>query len=175
MTDTITIRQCTAEDWDLLLKVSAQTFEDAFKAQSDPINYDAYISTAFLPEKMKEELAEPRAVFYFLIENATQQVAGYLKLRWDRSEELFGETPALELQRIYFYKQFWNKGYGKILLQFAENWGKENSYAYIWLCVWFKNLDAMRFYEREGWQSFGRKKFQFGTTIHNDFVFRKQL
>lgn len=174
-TDAITIRQCTANDWQKLLDVSKQTFEDAFKAQTDPVNYNAYTSTAFLPEKIKEELADPKAIFYFLLDNTTAQVAGYLKMRWDRSEEFFGTTPAIEIQRIYFYKNSWGKGYGKTLLEFAENWGRENNYAFAWLVVWFKNTGAMRFYEREGWETFARKNFQFGSVVHNDYVFRKQL
>ena len=174
-TNTITIRQCTSSDWEELLNVSHQTFEDAFKTQTDPINYNAYTSTAFLPEKIKAELAETKSIFFFLIDSTTEQVAGYLKMRWDRSEEFFGTTPAIEIQRIYFYKEFWGKGYGKILLDFAENWGCENNYAFAWLVVWFKNSGAMRFYEREGWETFARKNFQFGSAVHNDYVFRKQL
>ncbi len=174
-TDAITIRQCTASDWQELRAVMKQTFEDAFKAQTDPINYNAYTSTAFLSEKIKEELADPKAIFFFLIENNTQKVAGYLKMRWDRSDEFFGEIRAIEIQRIYFYKQFWGKGYGKTLLEFTENWGRENNYAFAWLVVWFKNESAMRFYVREGWETFARKNFQFGSAVHNDYVFRKQL
>jgi GNAT superfamily N-acetyltransferase len=85
---------------------------------------------------------------------------------------MFGETPALELQRIYLLAQYWNKGHGKTLLDFAKTWAKEQNFEWIWLIVWFKNDGAIRFYQREGWEIFGRKDFLFGNEIHHDFAFR---
>ena len=170
------IKLCTLADAEDLLAVSFQTFEEAFKAVNDPENYELYVKKSFTLEVMQEELAYDKNIFFFLKENGTNNIIGYLKLRWDRSEEFFSEPgTALELQRIYIKKAYWNKGCGKILLDFSETFARHQGYTWIWLVVFYKNEKAVRFYEREGWETFGRKDFPFGNEIHHDYAMRKKL
>jgi diamine N-acetyltransferase len=168
------IIQCNLRHTDELLQISKQTFYDAFEKPSNPDNFKAYVTKAFTPSVVEAELKNPDSVFYFFKNNAEETI-GYVKLRWDRSEEFFPTERALELQRIYLLEKFWNKGYGKTLLNFCEDYGKKHGFLWIWLCVWLENDGAIRFYEREGWEKFGRKDFPFGNEIHNDFVLRKKL
>lgn len=167
------ITRCEKADVEALVALSKQTFIDAFEKTTDPDNFNIYISTAFTPSVIEAELAHEASVFYFLKDDALQTV-GYMKLRWDRSTEVMGQEKALELQRIYFLEKYWNKGYGKILLDFAENFATNNQFTWIYLCVWYKNDGAIRFYERHGWAIFSRKNFQFGNEIHHDFLLRKK-
>lgn len=154
-----------------LVWLSRQTFSDAFEAQTDPENYKIYVENNLNTEVLRGELSAAKTQFFFA-QTQEGETVGYLKLRWDRSAETFGDTPALELQRIYILGKHWNKGYGKILLDFSKEWAKLKNFAWIWLIVWFKNEGAIRFYQREGWEIFGRKDFQFGHEIHHDYAFR---
>lgn len=168
------IIRCTEQQLDDLIHVAKQSFIDAFEKQTDPENFNAYVSKAFTPSVMLAELTDPETAFFFL-KTDDNETAGYLKLRWDRSEEFFPNEKALELQRIYLLEKFWNKGLGKVLLDFSENFGRDNNFIWIYLIVWFKNHGAIKFYEREGWHVFGNKDFQFGNEIHHDFALRKKL
>jgi ribosomal protein S18 acetylase RimI-like enzyme len=169
-----TITKATETDIESYQYVAQQSFIDAFEEKSNPENFKKYISTAFTIEELMPDLQnnEHAAVFFIHSENTT---IGYVKLRWDRSEEYFGTTKALELQRIYLLKEYWNKGYGRHLLDFSEKIGLEQGFEWIWLCVWCENHGAIRFYEREGWEKFAYKNFQFGDEIHVDPVLKKQL
>lgn len=155
-------------------QVARQSFIDAFEKVSEPKSFKNYISTAFELDILRGELEDTKTAIYFL-QTDNGESTGYIKLRWDRSEEFFGAEPALELQRIYLLERFWNKGYGKILLDFSENFAIENAFQWIWLVVWFENHGAIRFYERQGWEKFATKNFQFGDEIHVDPVFKKKL
>lgn len=169
------IKLCTLADAQDLLAVSFQTFEEAFKADNNPENYELYVKKVFTLEVIKEELAYDKNIFFFLMENGTRNIIGYLKLRWDRSEEFFPKAQALELQRIYIKKNYWNGGYGKMLLDFTETYARYNGFDWLWLIVWSENEKGVRFYEREGWEKFGRKDFPFGNEIHHDYAMRKRL
>jgi diamine N-acetyltransferase len=169
-----TIIRCTEKDLKELLKIAKQSFIDAFEKVSDPINFKKYVKNAFQPKILRGELLDEKSIFYF-IKTDNSETAGYLKMRWDRSEEFFPDEQALELQRIYFLEHYWGKGMGKMLLQFAESYGREQGFKWIYLIVWCENQAAIRFYEREGWVIFGRKNFQFGDEIHHDYALRKQL
>ena len=159
----------------LLLPVAKQSFIDAFEAQSDPENFKVYVANAFTEEAVLEELQHSKSVF-FSLDTEGGEMTGYVKMRWDRSEEFFpnGEK-AVELQRIYLLKEFWNQGLGKTLLDFSENYAREQGFEWIYLVVWLENQGAIRFYERYGWEKFARKNFKFGNEIHHDFVLRKKV
>jgi diamine N-acetyltransferase len=170
----MTIIKCQTDDAAELLTVARQSFMDAFEKVSNPDNFKTYIAKAFTPSVVAEELAHSESVFYFM-KNDDNETVGYIKLRWDASEEFFPNEKALQLQRIYLLEKHWNKGYGKVLLDFCENYARQNAYEWIWLIVWFENHGAIRFYEREGWEKFGHKDFPFGNEIHRDFALRKKL
>jgi diamine N-acetyltransferase len=169
-----TIIRCTEKDLKELLKISKQCFIDAFEKVSNPDNFKKYVKTAFQPKILRGELLDEKSAFYFIKTDAGE-TAGYLKMRWDRSEDFFPDEKALELQRIYFLEPFWGQGLGKTLLSFAENFGHDKGFKWIYLIVWCENHKAIKFYEREGWTLFGRKDFQFGDEIHHDFALRKEV
>lgn len=168
------IIQCTESHLEELIFVAKQSFIDAFEKQTEPSNFQAYMSKAFTTEGVLEELQHPESVFFFL-QTDEGETTGYVKLRWDRSEEFFPTEKAIELQRIYLLEAHWNKGLGKTLLDFTESYGREKGFAWIYLIVWFQNHGAIKFYEREGWSIFANKDFPFGNEIHHDFVLRKKL
>ncbi len=170
----MTIIRCDINHLEEYERVARQSFYDAFEKVSHPDNFKLYVSTAFLPEILRGEIEDNKTAIFFL-QTETGDTAGYVKLRWDRSDEYFLNQKAIELQRIYLLEQFWNKGYGKALLEFCEKFGKEQGFEWIWLVVWSENHGAIRFYEREGWQQFAIKDFQFGHEVHHDPVLKKKL
>lgn len=168
------IIHCTENHLDELIQVAKQSFIDAFEKQTDPDSFQDYVSKTFEPTAVLAELTHPQSIFFFL-QTDDGETAGYLKLRWDRSEEFFPTEKAIELQRIYLLEKFWNKGFGKILLDFSESYSREQGFEWIYLIVWFQNHGAIKFYEREGWTIFGNKDFQFGNEIHHDFALKKKV
>ena len=178
----MTITRCTESHLATLLPVAKQSFIEAFEKDSDPENFQLYVAKAFTEAAMLEELRHAQSVFYSLNTQRSDghteggDMTGYVKMRWDRSEEFFpnGER-ALELQRIYLLEKYWNQGLGKVLLDFSENYAREQGFEWIYLVVWLENHGAIRFYERNGWEKFARKQFQFGNEIHHDFVLRKRV
>jgi diamine N-acetyltransferase len=126
----MTLIRCDETHLSTLLSVAKQSFIDAFEKDSNPENFKLYVAKAFTDEVMLEELQHPKSVFYALNTENTEggDMTGYVKLRWDRSEEFFPNEKAIELQRIYLLAQFWNKGYGKTLLDFSENYAREQGF-----------------------------------------------
>ena len=168
------IIRCNETHLDEYQMVARQSFIDAFEKVSEPESFKKYTETAFLPDVLRGDLLDAQTAIY-LLKMRDGETAGYVKLRWDRSEEFFPNEKAIELQRIYLLESYWGKGLGKILLDYCEKYGKEHDFTWIWLVVWSENYDAIRFYEREGWEKFAQKDFQFGNEIHHDPVFRKYL
>ncbi len=168
------ILKCDASHRDELLAIAKQSFIEAFEKSSNPENFKLYVAQAFDPSVVAEELAHPETVF-FILRNAEKENVGYIKMRWDRGAEFFQNEQSIELQRIYVLEKYWYQGYGKVLLDYAETYATHNNYSWIYLVVWFQNDVAIRFYERNDWQQFAKKDFQFGNEIHHDIVMKKQI
>ncbi|MCB1158658.1 MAG: GNAT family N-acetyltransferase [Leptospiraceae bacterium] len=73
------------------------------------------------------------------------------------------EKPFLKEEKILYIdiavtkKGKENKGYMSSLLQFTENWAKENGFPVIELRVISPNLQALQFWERKGYREFYRR------------------
>lgn len=165
--------KCNMNDLPVYRELARQTFFDAYEKDTDPSDLQQYIGEHFSIEAITRELTDAHCAVFFL-KDESKQVTGYVKLRWDTSHELLEGKP-IELQRIYVKKEYYGKGYGKLLLDYAEAYGRDHGYDWIWLCVWLDNHGAIRFYRRNGWEQFGEIKFKFGDTIFNDPVFKKKL
>ncbi len=168
------IKPVESHQLDELVELSRQTFIDGFKEASNPENFDIYVRDNLNLQVLSDELSASKTRFFFAYD-AENELVGYLKMRWDRSTDFFADGDAVELQRIYFLKAHWSKGYGSELLHFAENFARMQGKTWIYLIVWLENKGAIRFYERENYEYFARKNFQFGEEIHYDFAYRKNL
>jgi len=63
-----------------------------------------------------------------------------------------------EIWAIYLLEQFWGKGYGKKIMDFAVNELKCEKTKEIYLWVFEKNHRARRFYEKYGFRADGAQK-----------------
>ena len=160
-------------DLDTLLAISRKTFHDAFYHLCKPTDYEAYAAMAFQPDKLLHEINNPNSFFYFAMLNGER--IGYLKLNFYDAQTEFCEPDAMEVQRIYVTKGHQGKQIGKQLLDFATEKASERQMKYIWLGVWEKNPDAVRFYENNGFKIIGKHTFPFGDEVDTDWLMRKEV
>ena len=161
------------DQFDQLLTFSRSTFAGAYETLTDPVAFEKYMTTAFDPTTILAELNDPQSVFY--VAEIDGQWAGYAKLRWDRPHPDFGNTPVLEMQRLYVAQSFIAQKVGAALMQHSIDIARQRGDVWIWLLVWFENHSAIKFYERWGFDVFAHKDFHFGTEVHRDLVMRLRV
>ncbi|MEH7075298.1 GNAT family N-acetyltransferase [Neobacillus drentensis] len=71
--------------------------------------------------------------------------------------------------RLVVHPKFQGKGYGKQLLQFAEEFALQNGYSSIRLDVYRQNPGALTLYERSGFQERGTIRFPFRSVSYKCF------
>jgi ribosomal protein S18 acetylase RimI-like enzyme len=116
----------------------------------------AYISIAFDEVKIKKDLAAV-AVNTFLLVLHENSVAGYAKLRTDRTRDEFKGELAMELERIYVLKKFQDLKAGKALMDECLRLARLGGFQWFWLGVNKENFKAINFYKRYGMEVFGTK------------------
>ncbi len=166
-------KKCTLSDLDQLVWISTTTFYEAFADRNTEEAMSAYMKEAFHPKQLKSEIENKNSSFYFTYCN--NELAGFFKINiGDAQVEIYPEK-TMELGRLYVIKEFRNKKIGEQMLNRAIELAKEFGAEFIWLGVWDRNPEAIRFYERHGFKRYGEHPFYMGKERQTDYLFRKFL
>lgn len=157
----------------LVADIGRITFYETWKSVNTEEDLQAYMSKSFDSEKLKGEI-ENSLVTTFLFAYVDDELAGYVKLRNDRTPEKLGDL-SLEIERIYVLKKFQDKKVGKALMDECLEMASKGNYVWVWLGVNQENIKAVNFYNRYGFEVFGTKKFILGTAIDEDFLMKRPM
>ena len=160
-------------DVDELQAMALRIFYHSFAALNTEANMKAYTEMAYNREQLLAEINDPRSEHYFLCDGDKR--IGFLKLNTGEAQSDIWDPESLEIERIYIDMDYQGNGLGAWLLQFAIERAKSFKLKYIWLGVWEKNPDAIRFYQRHGYEKFGLHPFLMGDEDQTDILMRKNL
>jgi diamine N-acetyltransferase len=167
----VSIEKVQNNDLERLQAIGTATFMETFAPHNTEENMRQYLATAFAPEKLAAELAEPHVAYYFACVQG--EAVGYLKVNYGRFQtELSSDEDTAELERIYVLQKFHGQEFGLLLLQKAIELGRNAQKKYLWLGVWEKNERAIRFYQKHGFQVFDQHVFVLGDDAQTDWMMR---
>ena len=166
-------RRCTMEDLPVLQEFSSNCYYETFAHLNTPENMQAYLDEAFAVEKIRAELADEHALFYFLY--ADDRLAGFLKLNEVPSQTDLNDPDSLEIERIYVSSAFQGQGIGRCLMDKAIDEARRQGKGFVWLGVWEKNEKALAFYRKSGFYEIGTHTFVMGDDAQTDYIMRKDL
>lgn len=167
------IQKCTSSDLNTLVQISKKTFVDAFEVGNNSDDFKTYIDFAFEKSIIAEQLNNSNCSFYFVFKDA--QLVGYFKLNENDAQTDIKSSEDIELERIYVLEEFQGHQIGKYMLQEALKLASDLSKRYIWLGVWEKNTDAIRFYEKYGFSKFDTHPYYIGEDKQTDWLMRFDL
>ena len=169
----ITITKLTPNDIASLQSIGKQTFYETFAAGNTEEDMQMYLNESFRTDKLTMELQEPNSEFYFALLN--NEPIGYLKLNFGEAQTELKDETAIEIERIYVLKEFHGKQVGQLLCDQALEVAKQASANYIWLGVWEKNLRAINFYTKNGFEKFDKHLFKLGKDEQTDIMMKLKL
>lgn len=170
----ISIRFATTADAGLIADLSRQTFYDSFAAGNTQEDMDKFMDEQFSREKLMAEVTDD-ANSIFLLAMDGEEVAGYARMREVPNPPELGETPAIEIARIYAVTRTIGKGVGSALMQQCLSIAQEKKKAVVWLGVWENNQRAIDFYTKWGFRKFGEHIFVLGHDPQTDWLMKKEL
>lgn len=168
--DQLVLQIVKEDELDVLQQISQKTFHDSFYHLNSPESYFSYTNRAFSKDQLKSELQNPESQFQFL-KNGNDLVA-YFKLNYNQAQSDLKDPNAMEIERIYVLKEYQNLNIGKFLLDQIKEIAKSKRLEYIWLGVWEKNLNAIRFYEKNGFHIFSSHEFLLGSEVQIDLLMK---
>jgi hypothetical protein len=167
------IRKLNIQDLENLQKISITTFRETFEEVNTEEDMQKYLEENLSLERLKSELENPNSKFYFA-ENENE-ILGYLKLNFNDAQTENQGNEALEIERIYVLKEFFPLKIGQFLFEKSIEIAKEKNINFIWLGVWEKNKRAIRFYEKNGFEIFGKHDFVLGEDVQTDLLMRLKI
>ena len=166
-------RKINIDDLEELRNLSIQTFKETFEEVNTEEDMQKYLLENLSIEKLKSELENPNSEFYFAENN--DEILGYLKLNFKDAQTEKLEENHFEIERIYVLKAFLGQKFGQILFEKAIEIGREKNLEYVWLGVWEENHRAIRFYEKNGFEIFGKHDFVLGEDLQTDLLMKLKI
>ncbi|MGY5339317.1 GNAT family N-acetyltransferase [Levilactobacillus spicheri] len=167
------IHPCTLTDLPTLQAISRETFADTFGAANTPEDLAKYLDRAYAPAKLHREMTNSDLHFFFLQVGST--VCGYLKVNTGAAQSEPMPADNFEVERIYIRKAYQKHGYGRILIELAEQLARDAHKSRMWLGVWEHNDNARVFYARSGFHQIGEHTFTIGGSRQTDYLLGKDL
>ncbi|WP_080779192.1 GNAT family N-acetyltransferase [Chryseobacterium phocaeense] len=169
----IIINKASLEDLETIKEIGIQTFSETFAESNPEEAMKTYLEQSFNTEKLKSELNNLDSHFYLAWEEDVP--VGYLKLNSGAAQTELQDKTALEIERIYVKKSHHGQKVGQLLYDQALETAKNLNKSYLWLGVWEKNLRAIKFYEKNGFEVFGNHTFRLGDDEQTDLMMKKIL
>jgi ribosomal protein S18 acetylase RimI-like enzyme len=167
------LREAEFADLESLLDLAQTSFVQAFTKGNKPENVQAYLSQAFTLVQLEKEWKNPASTF--LLASLEGKLVGYTKVNLAAAQTDVQDPDSLEVARLYTLEEVWGRGVGQFLLNAALTIAKEKDKTFVWLGVWEHNARAIRFYEKNGFKTFGSHPFPFGDEIQNDWLMRVEV
>jgi ribosomal protein S18 acetylase RimI-like enzyme len=169
------IRPARLEDAEPLAALAAQSFRDAFASENSPEDIEAYVSESFSSERVRAELLDDNNTFLIAFSHKASAPDGYAKLRSGEPDPSVTGPDPIELHRLYVDRSAIGSGVGAALMRASLEAARRGGRKTLWLGVWEKNLRAIAFYERWGFERVGELVFRLGSDDQTDLIMQRAV
>lgn len=166
------IIKATDKDINNIVQLSQKTFKQAYTHNEF---IDKCATALFSYEKVISDFDNHNIHFFLYMKN--KQPIGYLKLEQQAYHDEINSKNPLNLTCIYLLEEYQNNGIGSELMDFVEEWAKDERHDVIWLGVWEGNHKAINFYKKYGYKFITSETFPYPECNHSDtdHIFLKEL
>ncbi|WP_273565456.1 GNAT family N-acetyltransferase [Maribacter halichondriae] len=170
----IKIKTAKEADTEVLALLGRLTYAESHGDFIDNKNdLSKYINAAFSVSKTKEDINNPKNLFYIMY--ADDLPVGYAKLVLNAIHESVASQNNCRLEKIYILNDFIPLKIGQQLLTFVEEKAKALQLDTMWLSVYIKNNRAIRFYKRNEFKNVGELNFIVNGKGYENIVFSKKI
>jgi GNAT superfamily N-acetyltransferase len=157
----------------VLCRLGAATFRETYYPISEPREVDEYADEHFTAERVQAWFRKPCA--RTLLAYADGEPVGYAHLRHAKVPACVADRKAIELSRLYLVAAAQGTGLGGALMDAALAQAAVLEARTIWLGAYDRNLKALAFYARRGFEQVGTHEFEFGGLVYADPVLTRPV
>jgi len=168
--DQIKIIRAYPSDANTISMIGMKSFHDAFMPTFNRYEDLAeYLDYTYEVEKIAASIKKSNNVFFIALYN--NQAVGFAKVKKQSPNKQISDTRQMELQKIYVLKEYHGSGVAQSLMHAVIQLAKVVRPDSIWLDVYVGNTRGIHFYEKTGFEKFGKHSFKIGTQLfHYDLM-----
>lgn len=177
----LSIRRATRSEASRLGELAAGLFREAYGLTHPEPTLSTYLAACFSAEAVAARLGEP-AYSALVVENDSGDWLGYAELCARPPEgahialaRALPSVRGLEIVRFYVQRSQHGRGVAQALMQAAEELALAADCDLIWLQAWQEAAQALRFYQKAGFEVYGTATFAFGARTDHDYLLVKPL
>ena len=167
------LRRATPADARMLARFGERTFREAFEADNDPEDIDAYVSVTYSIAKQEADLEDPARLTLIAEQDGT--VVGYAQLRHGDVPECVRGPAPVELLRFYVDRGWHGQGIAQAMMAEVIAEATADGSKTLWLGVWERNRRALAFYRKCGFEDVGSHEFVMGRDRQTDRILARSL
>ena len=152
------LKKLNPDDLALLQCVGRATYEPYYLHIWHPSGMDWYMERCFGVAALRHDFADPNIVYY-LATDSTAQIVGFLKFVLQKPLPSGSIADALYLEKIYLMPDWFGKGAGQQLIEWAVEQATAMGREAVWLQV--MKTGPYRAYERAGFHIVDETRFEF--------------
>lgn len=166
----VELRQAAAADAAALAAFAAHSFEATYGDLNRPEDTRAFISTAYAPDVLAAEIADPAITTLLLLIEG--RLLGFAQMQRKTLPPCVAACSgaALALDRFYIDDRWHGHGLAPRLLAAVAGAARQQGAAALWLTVWERNPRACAFYLKSGFADVGQAVFVVGEDHQSDRV-----
>ena len=168
------IRPARARDAEALSALMRRTFLAAHGHCSTQSNVEAFLEAKYTTVQQAREIRDPDMLTVIVEQDG--QWAGFAQLRWGSAPPSEVRLlPTVELGRIYLDEAFHGRGIAAPLVSNLLAAASLRGSRSVWLNVWQESAQAIRFYQKHGFEIVARSVFMVGDDPKDDWVMTQAL
>ncbi|MEO8665214.1 MAG: GNAT family N-acetyltransferase [Ignavibacteria bacterium] len=161
----ITIVRANEKNSELLAHIGKISFIESHGISASPENINTYVAENYNEDVFNKELSDLKNIYHIIYHNNCP--AGYSQIVLNSDHSNIKIKNATKLDRLYLLKEYYGLKLGYELLKFNIELSQTNKQTGMWLFVWKENQQAVRFYEKTGFNIVGSHDFKLTDTHSN--------
>ena len=178
---TWSIRVVKADEAAQLATFATTLFRQAYEPTHPEPTLSGYLATSFDAVRVRRTLEDPASTV-LVAAAADGSWIGYAELHQGAptasttklTRPLPGSAP-IEIVRFYVDQEWHGRGIAQALMRACEERARAVGSDVIWLQAWQEAAQALRYYEKAGFEVYGTAVFQFGERADRDFILARKL
>ncbi|MEZ4660386.1 MAG: GNAT family N-acetyltransferase [Caldilineaceae bacterium] len=167
------VRRAKEADAEELALLCSDVFRCTYGHVIPPHTLNSYLRRAFFTDALQQSLASPSNHFWVAEQNET--LSGVCKLAVVDAPPCVQASRPIELVNLYVGAIHQQHGIGTALMAAALALLAASVHDVLWLCVWEQNMNAIRFYQRWGFQQVGWHNIWVDDVCFRDLVMVREI
>ena len=170
------LRPALPADAPALADLGRASFCAAYEHLYRPEDLAAFLTAAYDPARVADEIADPLVTHQLAADPATGALIGYCKMREpsDYADHSDAANP-IALCQLYTAPGRTGEGIGAALMDWALAFSRERAADAVQLSVWAENHGAQKFYARYGFAKIADIDFWVGNHRDDEFLLELRL